>query len=82
MLAVALLAEKIDMGSRKGLDSIGFGENQRTEGANGFWPQGERTGSRPNVQEYVATTNYRIARGAKLSRFSWISLEPHKLYPQ
>ena len=37
-----LLASEIDMGTRKDLDSIGFQGIHRKEGANGFWPQGER----------------------------------------
>ena len=57
-----LLASEIDVGSRKGWDSVGF---HRKEGASGFWPQGERTGNSPNTQEFVVASSAGLAKSRR-----------------
>ena len=50
---VALLAAEINIGSGKGLDSIGF-QGDQPRSAVGFRPQRERTGSRIcNIPEMI-----------------------------
>ena len=67
MVTSALLASEIDMGNRKGLDSIIFRGIHSYEGANVFWPQGEITGTVQTPFMYVHTMDLFANQGVYLT---------------